>query len=131
MLYPMFALVVLINLVGFRLLYLRVRAVQSGQVSIGIFRLNTGEGSPTLIQQNAKNFSNLFEVPVLFFAAGTLSIILQRETHWMILLGWAFVLLRILHTSIHLTYNNVLHRLGAFFTGNLIVLAMWGLLLLR
>jgi hypothetical protein len=42
-----------------------------------------------------------------------------------IVCAWAFVVTRIVHTCIHLSYNNVLHRLLVFGFRNLCVLAMW------
>ena len=33
--------------------------------------------------------------------------------------------LRFAHTAVHLTYNNVLHRLIVFATSNLVLIAIW------
>ena len=40
-------------------------------------------------------------------------------------LAWLFVVARLIHTGIHLSYNNVMHRLIVFGVGNLSVLGMW------
>ena len=40
-------------------------------------------------------------------------------------LAWAYVACRALHSLIHLTYNNVLHRLAAFAAGNVVLLVIW------
>lgn len=36
-----------------------------------------------------------------------------------------YVALRFAHTAVHLTYNNVLHRLIVFATSNLVLIAIW------
>jgi hypothetical protein len=40
-------------------------------------------------------------------------------------LAWAYVACRALHSLIHLTYNNVFHRLAAFAAGYVVLLAIW------
>lgn len=130
MLYAMFAMVLLTFGVAFRLLFLRIKAVKAGRVSIGQFRLNTGE-IPNDMAQAARNYSNLFETPVLFYIAGTIAIAMDVESLELLIFAWGFVVARLAHSWIHLTYNNVIHRLWAFMTGNFCVLVMWGLLLLK
>lgn len=129
MLYAMFAMVLLTFGVAFRLLFLRIKAIKSGKVRISQFRTNSGE-IPTDIVQAARNYSNLFEVPVLFYLAGVITIAMDVQSAMLIIFAWAFVLCRLIHSWIHLTYNNVIHRLWAFMAGNFCALVMWGLLLL-
>ena len=128
--YAMFAMLLLTFGVAFRLLFLRIKAVKAGRVSIGQFRLNTGE-IPNDMAQAARNYSNLFETPVLFYIAGTIAIAMDVESLELLIFAWGFVVARLAHSWIHLTYNNVIHRLWAFMAGNFCVLVMWGLLLLK
>jgi hypothetical protein len=130
MLYAMFAMVLLTFAVAFRLLFLRIKALKSGQVRISQFRLNTGE-MPADITQATRNYSNLFEVPVLFYVAGTIAIAMDVESPTMVSFAWGFVFARLVHSWIHLTYNNVAHRLWAFLAGNVCILLIWGLLLIK
>lgn len=127
MLYPMFAMVILTCAVAIYLFRLRVRAVKAGQVKLSQFRLNTGE-VPDAITQAARNYSNLFEVPVLFYTAGAIAIALGIQVTAMIITAWIFVLARIAHSWIHLTGNNVIHRLRAYMLGNICVLVIWAIL---
>ena len=124
MIYPMFALILLTFAVAGRLLYLRIRAVKTGQVRLSQFRLNQGEQPDNMVQA-ARNYSNLFEVPVLFYTGGVAAIALGLETTAILVLAWLFVACRLLHSWIHLTNNNVITRLRAFLAGNLCVLAIW------
>lgn len=71
------------------------------------------------------NFENLFEIPVLFLA-GLLAVHgagLGDETY--VYLGWAFVVLRALHSLIHCTYNRVLHRFIAYALAAFVVWGIW------
>jgi hypothetical protein len=130
MLYPMFALVLLTSLVAFYLFGLRFKAVKSKQIRLSQFRLNNAGDVPEAITQAARNYTNLFEIPVLFYAAGILALVLNLQSQTMVVCAWGFVISRVLHSWIHVTYNNVLHRLYAFMLGVLLVLAMWVLLAL-
>lgn len=127
MLYPMFAMVILTCAVAIYLFRLRVRAVKAGQVRLSQFRLNTGE-VPDAITQAARNYSNLFEVPVLFYTGGAIAIALGIQVPAMVITAWIFVLARIAHSWIHLTGNNVIQRLRAYMLGNICVLVIWGIL---
>ena len=129
MIYAMFAMLVLTGVVAGYLLRMRIAAVKSGEVRLSNFRLNTGE-MPTKMLQASRNYSNLFEVPVFFFTICTLAVALHLETNAMVILSWAFVASRIVHSWIHITYNNVVHRLVAFLAGNLIVVVLWILVLM-
>lgn len=127
MLYPMFAMVIVTCAVAIHLFRLRVKAVKAGEVRLSQFRLNSGE-VPDAIAQAARNYTNLFEVPVLFYAAGAIAIALGIQPLAMIITAWIFVLARIAHSWIHLHGNNVIHRLRAYMLGNICVLVIWGIL---
>ena len=42
-----------------------------------------------------------------------------------LIVAWVYVALRALHSVIHLTYNNVIHRLIPFALSNLVLMAFW------
>lgn len=128
MLYAMFAMILLTFSVAGYLLNMRVSAVKSGAVKLSSFRLNDNPEIPVKMLQAARNYSNLFEVPVFFYAAGAIALGLHVVTPGMTLLSWLFVASRIAHSWIHLTHNNVIQRLQAFILGNVCVLLIWGLL---
>ncbi|HEX9721372.1 MAG TPA: MAPEG family protein, partial [Ramlibacter sp.] len=66
-----------------------------------------------------------FELPVLFYAAVLLSLVLMIQDAQLVRLAWGFVLLRIVHSVIHCTYNNVSHRFVAYALSSLFLLFMW------
>jgi hypothetical protein len=124
-LYPLFALVALTFAVAFWMGGLRFRAVARRQVHIRYFRLNAGQEVPPRVAQAANHYRNLFELPVLFYALIGVLLATGRADAVQVGLAWAFVASRYVHSFIHLSYNNVLHRFAAFATGLLILLAMW------
>lgn len=129
MIYAMFCTVLLTLVIGVITLYVRVRSVQSGSVKIKYYRTMQGQDAPEFVIRTSRCFSNMFEVPVLFYVVATLYISLNVESGLAIALAWIFVALRVGHTVIHLTYNNVLHRMLSFWGGAVSVLLMWVVLI--
>lgn len=129
MFYPMFVMILLTFAVGFYLAGLRISAVKRQQISVGYFRTNQGAVEPPVrLQQTANHFGNLFEVPLLFYVTCLLAMTLNFQNALVEILAWVFVGTRILHSVIHLTYNNVLHRMLAFQAGVICILIMWVIL---
>src|SRR5690606_30227303 len=124
----MFTRKLLTMLVAIYLLTLRVNAVRSRQVSIGYYRGYNGAEPPQKMQAAANHYSNLFEMPVLFYVACITSIVLNIQGTLMVGLAWAYVASRCLHTVIHLSYNNVVHRLAAFVVSNILLIVIWVIL---
>ncbi len=79
----------------------------------------------------ANNYKNLFEMPVLFFAACAFAMITKSVDVTLLALAFLFVAARIVHSTIHLGTNPVMPRAYAFFSSVLIVLAMWILIVVR
>lgn len=126
MFYPMFAMVILTFIVALYLLSLRVMAVRRREVSIGYFRLNSGANEPPArVIAASRHFSNLFELPLLFYIACLAAMVVGFQNDLMIICAWVFVASRVVHALIHLTYNNVVHRMLAFFTGAASLMAIW------
>ncbi len=125
MLYPMFFMVMLTFVILLFTLRIRLASVRRGEVSLSYYSLFQGEEIPDLVIKTSRNVANLFEVPVLFYAAGVLYVALEMSDPVPVTLAWVFVTARVIHTGIHLSYNNVMHRLIVFGLGNLSVLGMW------
>lgn len=73
----------------------------------------------------SNDFHNQLEMPVLFYVAVAFAMIANGVDDIMLMLAWAYVILRLVHAAIHTTYNHIPHRFLAYFTSNLVVLAMW------
>ncbi|MDQ2077963.1 MAPEG family protein [Marinimicrobium sp. ABcell2] len=128
MLYPMLSLMALTFLVSVYLLTLRVLAVRRREVSIGYFRVYAGAEPPARMAAASRHYSNLFEVPLIFYIACITALVLGAQSGTLLGLAWAYVLTRLAHSVIHLSYNNVMHRLAAFLLSNLLLLAIWVIL---
>ena len=94
------------------------------------FRTYQAGQEPAQITQASRNYTNLLEMPVLFYAAGCASLALGIETTAMLILAWLYVAARIAHSYVHLTFNNVVTRLQVFMFSNLCLLAIWVVLIL-
>jgi len=85
-------------------------------------------GGQTLLVDSAgpsDNFKNLLEMPMLFFIAILLSMMLLLQDMLLVQLAWAYVILRTLHSLIHCTYNKVLHRFTVYIASTLVLILMW------
>ena len=76
----------------------------------------------------ADNFRNLFELPVLFYMALATAALSGQVGVATLILAWAFVALRIVHSAIHCTYNKVIHRFYAYVCGGTVMWLLWGVL---
>lgn len=129
MIYPIFAMVLLTFIVMILMGIARINSVRTGQVKRAYFRTMSGE-TPDHLLKLSRHFSNLFEIPVLFYAAGILSIALDIENTLLLTFAWLFVAFRCAHAFIHIGYNNVIHRLAVFAGGSLCVFIIWCIILL-
>ena len=131
LLYPMFLMVVLICIVATIAVKARVSSVKNKQVSAKYFQLMEGSDIPDIITKTTRNFNNQFEIPVLFYVVATLYISFDLESFFAIAVAWSFVIFRFAHSYIHLTYNNIIHRMLTFWLSFLCVLILWINLLIQ
>ena len=73
----------------------------------------------------ADNLKNQFEMPVLFYAAVLLALILMWQDPVLVTFSWIYVGLRIVHALIHTTYNDVMHRFWVYFLSCSFLLGIW------
>lgn len=131
MIYAMFAMVVLTFMVGIVAVVTRVKSVKNGSVKIKYYRTMDGQEVPDQLTKSTRCFNNMFEVPVLFYVVSTLFVILKTNNELALLLAWVFVGFRVAQAIVHLTYNNVLHRMLTFWGAVISVLSMWVILLIE
>lgn len=102
----------------------RVAAVTAGEVRIKDIALDNSKW-PERLRKLGNNYQNQFELPVLFYAVVALLVATGRADGVSLVLAWAFVASRLVHSFIHVGSNNVVHRLFAFGAGLAFVAAMW------
>ena len=126
-LYPMLALVgwtmAMLMLVGQRRFASRLHPRE--------FAVGESARVPPAVSLPNRNFMNLLEVPVLFYVVSLTFFVTQQVTAVAVGLAWLFVALRIAHSVVHITYNNVMHRLGVFALANFALLGLFIHLLAR
>ena len=126
MLLPMLALVLLTFVVWVYLYITRIAEMKRKQIdpqSLNV-RSKTQELLPDSVGP-ANNFMNLLEMPVLFYLAVLLSLILLVQDQVLVILAWTYVLLRYVHSLIHCTYNKVMHRFQVYFLSSIVLLLIW------
>jgi len=126
MLLPMLAMVLLTFMVWFYLYICRIGEMK--RRNIHPQALKHRNNMPELLPESAasaNNFMNLFEMPVLFYLAVTLSLILLVQDQVLVILAWVYVLLRYVHSLIHCTYNKVMHRFQVYFISCIVLLLIW------
>ncbi len=112
MIFPMLALMLLTLMVWLTLFAKRIPYLQ--QQGIDAQTLDTPDKKsqvlPSSIEQPAHNLANLFELPVLFYVLGLISLYLQLDNRLLTYLAWAYVATRCIHSIIQCSYNKVMHR---------------------
>jgi hypothetical protein len=103
----------------------RFRAVSARQVTAEDFKLGESARVPPQVAVTNRNFMNLLELPMLFYVAGLMYYVAGRVDQTALVLAWSYVGLRAVHSAIHLTYNNVIHRLSAYALSNAVLMAFW------
>ncbi|MEP3435988.1 MAG: MAPEG family protein [Hoeflea sp.] len=104
----------------------RIGAVKAGAATPSDFKVPSIEPEPSATA--ARNLSNQFELPVLFFAACLSLYVTGGAGAAAVVVAWAFVLARAAHAYVHLTSNRVLLRRRLFIVSLVVNLAQWMLL---
>src|SRR2546421_221543 len=92
----------------------RFLAVYRRQVSPRDFALGESARVPAEVAIVNRNFMNLLEMPVLFYVACLVAHVSRQVNGTVLALAWVYVGLRVCHTLVHLSFNNVRHRLVVF-----------------
>jgi hypothetical protein len=122
---PAAAMVALTAVVWVRLYVQRIGEMRRRRISAG--ELATAPQTATVLQDvtAADNFRNLFEVPVLFYVLCLALYVTHRQGAALLALCWLFVALRAVHSAIHCTYNNVMHRFFVYVTSTVLLFGLW------
>ena len=103
----------------------RFRAVGAGQIGPNDFALGESANVPGHVALGNRNYMNLLELPVLFYVVCLALYVTGQVDGLAMNLAWAYVALRVVHSLVHLTYNNVIHRLAVFAISNFVLTALW------
>lgn len=124
-LYPALALFALTAVCVFRLGYVRFGAIRRGEIDPRFFKDFRGQEEPEVLRVHARHVRNLFEAPILFYVIVLIAYTTQQSGWLPVLLAWVYVLLRIAHSSVHLTSNKVMLRFRLFALSWMVLLVLW------
>jgi len=128
---PMIAFTLLVFLVWMQLGFVRISGGRRGVISREYMRLGSGPEPPESVVGIHRHFSNLFEVPVLFYAVCIALFVTRTVDELAISLAWFFVLARVVHTALVLSTNRPRQRVIPYVLSSLAVFGLWLLLGLR
>lgn len=103
----------------------RFRAAAAGQVRPADFALGESANVPGHVALPNRNYMNLLELPVLFYAVCLAFYVTGAVATVPLALAWTYVGLRAAHSLVHLTSNAVMLRLTAFALSNAVLIALW------
>lgn len=124
---PVLALVGLTLSVVVVLGILRIGGITTGRLPekyYGLFREND-DHEPDLVRAIARNYHNLLELPILFYAGCLVAFAADLVSQSLVSLAWAYVVLRVVHTAIHVSYNRLWHRMPVFVLSALVLIGFW------
>ena len=125
-LWPAVAMVALTFVVWWLMFFERVAAMRRGRIAPHAVATSTQVAARLPDCRRADNFRNLFELPVLFYAALGVAFATGQVEPAVLGLAWAFVVLRVVHSAIQCSYNRVMHRFYVYLTGGLVLFGLWG-----
>jgi hypothetical protein len=123
---PVLALVALTFIVWVYMYITRISEMQRKKIHAQ--KLDSRVHAQALLTDSAvvaDNLKNLFEMPILFYVGMLLSMILMIQDPLLVQLAWGFVVLRIVHSLVHCTYNRVMHRFVAYLASSVILMLIW------
>ncbi|NRR34353.1 MAPEG family protein [Oxalobacteraceae bacterium] len=120
-LFPVFVLVSWTFLVLIRVAVLRFQS----RLQPAEFAFGESERAPAAAKYANRNYTNLLELPVLFYLICGLLLSSGSVPPLALYLAWAYTGLRIAHSCIHMSYNNVWHRLIVFTLSNMTLASLW------
>jgi hypothetical protein len=125
-LWPTFALVAWIYLVWFWMYLARFAHMKRKPPTADDFAtMDGGRRYFAPVEMPAANLINLFEMPVLFFALVPLLLITHHGNHIQVILAWAYVALRVVHSLVQILVKRVPLRFLVYVLSCAVLSAMW------
>ena len=122
---PMIALVAWTLAILMMIPIRRFRAASQGLVTWADFALGESERVPPEACLPNRNYMNLLQLPVLFYVGCITTYVTGLVNVVVVALAWGYVVLRIAHSLVHVSYNNVQHRFRIFAASNVVLMVFW------
>lgn len=124
----MFAMVLLTACVFVKLFRTRLNFTRRGDIDVKYFKTYQYGGEPAASAKLARNFSNLFETPTLFYGVCLASMFANVSSVWMTVFAWSYFALRLAHSFVHGGSNRLRPRIATYFGSWAALLVMWAVL---
>ncbi len=123
LLLPVFAMLLLTFCVWFVMAKRRLGYILSNRIHPQSLKTQpeVEERLPPEVQYAAYNLNNLSELPIVFYVVCLLLLHLDMVTTIDVVLAWAFVLGRVVHSVIHCTSNRVISRFRAYALSSIVL----------
>ncbi|GAB60669.1 MAPEG family protein [Rheinheimera nanhaiensis] len=122
---PVFVQVLLTSIVMVLMGRRRIRAAKNKEISVAAFKTMNLTGANEQVIATSRNFDNQFQMPMLYLFSVLFVLQLGLADIAYAALGATFVLLRIVHTIIHIGTNHVRSRFNVFLLGCAVLWAIW------
>jgi hypothetical protein len=109
----------------------RFQAGARGEIVRDDFKFGEAASVPGRVSIPNRNYMNLLELPMLFYVGSLMFFVAGKVDAVALGVAWLYVAIRIVHSAIHLTYNNVMHRLAPFALSNIVLIVYWALFFLH
>ena len=119
-----YVLIFITFLVSFLHAYLTVKLIGASQKWAKGIPLMPYLDAPENLKLVKNNIQNLFEFPVIFYVLCVFYFIQGIQDQLIIALSWSYVLLRLVHSYLHLFAQNTLLRGSTFLLSNLVLFVM-------
>ena len=124
-LFPLIAMVALTIMVAVVMLKRRIGTFKAKRIHPQKVALSAQMAALVEDTRASDNFRNLFEMPVLFYAAALTTFAAGLTSMPLVVMAWGFVAARYAHSFIHCTSNHVMRRFYAFATSVTLLMLIW------
>ena len=121
--YPVVFQIILTFYMYVRLAVLKARAIGSSEVDLTRRALHN-DAWPDYVIKSSNNVQNQFESPVLFYALCFMLWAIDAVSVLVLVLAWAYVVLRIIHVVVHTGTNYVPVRKKVFIISTLVLMSL-------
>ena len=121
---PLLVIVILTVIAFVCMLMARISAMKAGQ-DPSFYRAYQGNPEPEAAAVAARHYSNLMELPTVYYAGCLATFALGAVGFWSLVFAWGYAVARVIQSLVHLTSNNGKQRGLSFTIGLAFVIALW------
>ncbi|RVT46893.1 hypothetical protein EMM73_06830 [Rheinheimera sediminis] len=103
----------------------RFNAAKNRELPYKAFRVMDLTGANEKVITASRNFDNQFQLPVLYLFAVTFALQFALADLALVVLGWLFVISRLVHAYVHVGANHVRLRFAVYLFGALMLVMFW------